>query len=151
MLKVLSELQIWRDSRACHVGADILLRLWQESLTRHPYMFYMGTDFRKLKVPFIWYDLVHVLDVLSRFPWLRNDARLIDMLASPEEQNGSAGTLHPRIGLDGLEGLGIWAEKRAVPFSDAGRVANYRQGRSRVVVTVQSADQKTHFICNGTG
>jgi hypothetical protein len=43
-------------------------------------MFYMGTDFRKLKVPFVWYDLLHVLDVLTRFLWLREDARLLDML-----------------------------------------------------------------------
>ncbi len=43
-------------------------------------MFYMGTDFRKLKVPLVWYDLIHVLDVLSRFPWLRDDPRLLDML-----------------------------------------------------------------------
>ena len=40
----------------------------------------MGTDFRKLKVPFVWYDLIHVLDVLSRFAWLKDDPRLLDML-----------------------------------------------------------------------
>ena len=80
MLKALSEIPEWHDSSACHIGADTLLGLWAESTTRHPYMFYMGTDFRKLKVPLVWYDLVHVLDVLSRFPWLRDDARLLDML-----------------------------------------------------------------------
>ncbi len=91
MLKALSELGEWRDSRACHVGADILLTLWEESITRHPYMFYMGTDFRKLKVPFVWYDFMHVLEVLSRFSWLRKDARLLDMLAilkSKADQQG---------------------------------------------------------------
>jgi len=82
MLKVLSEVEEWRDSPACRTGADTLLTLWQESSTRHPYMFFMGTDFRKLKVPFIWYDLMHVLDVLTRFPWLRKDARLRNMLGS---------------------------------------------------------------------
>lgn len=81
MLKALSEQAEWRDSHACHVGAEILLGLWQASQTLHPYMFYMGTDFRKLKVPFVWYDLAHVLDILSRFSWLRTDPRLLDMLA----------------------------------------------------------------------
>lgn len=80
MLKALSEIEALRNSSACHTGADTLLRLWNESTTQHPYMFYMGTDFRKLKVPFVWYDLMHVLDVLSRFPWLKKDARLLDML-----------------------------------------------------------------------
>ncbi len=80
MLKVLSEIETLRDSPACHIGADTLLTLWSESTSRHPYMFYMGTDFRKLKVPFVWYDIMHMLDVLSRFSWLKNDTRLLDML-----------------------------------------------------------------------
>jgi hypothetical protein len=80
MLKLLSEIEDLRDSDACHVGADTLLTLWSESTAQHPYMFYMGTDFRKLKVPFVWYDLMHVLDVLTRFPWLRKDKRLLAML-----------------------------------------------------------------------
>ncbi len=80
MLKALSVIEAWRDSPECRTGAETLLNLWSESLTQHPYIFYMGTDFRKLKVPFVWYDLIHVLDVLSRFAWLREDARLIDML-----------------------------------------------------------------------
>jgi len=80
MVKTLSEIEASRDTPACHRGADTLLTLWSESTTRHPYMFYMGTDFRKLKVPFVWYDLIHVLDVLSRFSWLKEDTRLLDML-----------------------------------------------------------------------
>jgi hypothetical protein len=81
MLKLLSEIDDLRDSSACRAGAEALLSLWADSLNRHPYIFYMGTDFRKLKVPFVWYDLLHVLDVLSRFSWLRDDARLRDMLS----------------------------------------------------------------------
>lgn len=81
MLKALAALDDQRDSAACHVGAETLLGLWSDSRTRHPYIFYMGTDFRKLKVPLVWYDLMHVLDVLSRFRWLADDARLLDMLA----------------------------------------------------------------------
>ena len=41
----------------------------------------MGTDFRKLKVPFIWYDLLHVLEVLSHFTWVRKDPRYLEMLS----------------------------------------------------------------------
>jgi hypothetical protein len=80
MLKALSEIEEYRDSPACHSGAETLLSLWSDSISKHPYMFFMGTDFRKLKVPLVWYDLIHVLDVLSRFPWLRQDARYFDML-----------------------------------------------------------------------
>jgi hypothetical protein len=80
MLKALSEIEELRDSPACQLGADTLLALWSDSLAQHPYMFYMGTDFRKLKVPLVWYDLMHVLDVLSRFSWLKEDTRYLDML-----------------------------------------------------------------------
>jgi hypothetical protein len=80
MLKALSEFEAYRASPACHIGTETILSLWKESASKHPYIFYMGTDFRKLKVPFIWYDLVHVLDVLTRFPWVRDDERLHDML-----------------------------------------------------------------------
>lgn len=80
MLKALSEIDDLRDSPACRAGAETLLSLWNESITQHPYMFYMGSDFRKIKAPFIWYDLMHVLDVLTRFAWLRKDPRLLDML-----------------------------------------------------------------------
>jgi len=80
MLKLLSEVEELCESPACHTGAETLLNLWENSLEKHPYIFYMGTDFRKLKIPFIWYDLMHVLQVLSQFPWLRSDPRLLDMI-----------------------------------------------------------------------
>jgi hypothetical protein len=80
MLKLMAEVDELRDSPACHIGAETLLNLWENSMDKHPYIFYMGTDFRKLKVPFVWYDLMHVLQVLSRFPWLRSDPRLLDMI-----------------------------------------------------------------------
>jgi hypothetical protein len=80
MLKALSVSAAWNDSDASRVGAETLLSLWTDSRTLHPYMFYMGTDFRRLKAPLVWYDLLHVLDVLSRFRWLAHDARLLDML-----------------------------------------------------------------------
>jgi len=91
MLKALSAIDDWRDGHACRVGAETLLTLWGESMTRHPYIFYMGTDFRKLKVPFVWYDLMHVLDVLSRLPWLREDSRLLDMLAILKDKADAQG------------------------------------------------------------
>jgi len=48
------------------IGCNSLNKLWENSLNEHPYIFYMGTDFRKLKLPFIWYDILHVVDVLSQ-------------------------------------------------------------------------------------
>ncbi len=80
MLKLLAEVDDLRDSPACHIGAETLLNLWEHSLEKHPFIFYMGTDFRKLKIPFVWYDLMHVLQILTQFPWLKSDPRLLDMI-----------------------------------------------------------------------
>lgn len=80
MLKLLAEFTDLQDSPAAYAGAEALLDAWQRRRDYHPYIFYMGTDFCKLKVPLVWYDLLHVVCVLTRFPWLRNDARLVEML-----------------------------------------------------------------------
>ncbi len=91
MLKALSAVEAWRDNSACRSGAETLLGLWQASASQHPYMFFMGTDFSKIKVPFVWYDLLHVLEVLSRFDWLKGDPRLIamaELLRSKMDEHG---------------------------------------------------------------
>jgi hypothetical protein len=79
MLKMLLQFEEWKESKEAHIGAESLLDLWSKSRELHPYMFFMGTDFRKLKAPFIWYDILHVLDTLSQFSWLKNDPRLQGM------------------------------------------------------------------------
>ena len=91
VLKALSEVEGRRDSRVCKEGANTVLTLWEKSTTSHPYMFFMGTDFRKPKVPFVWYDLVHVLDVMSRFSWLRKDPRVLSMLSLLKSKADSHG------------------------------------------------------------
>ncbi len=80
MLQALAQLPDWQSSPACHKGAEALLGLWSQRRELHPYMFFMGTDFCKLKAPLAWYDILHVLDVLTQFPWLRQDRRLYQMV-----------------------------------------------------------------------
>jgi len=70
---------------------ECLLGLWERSRTRHPYIFYMGDDFRKLKLPFIWYDIVHVVDVLSCVKEIQNDSRFLEMYSKINEKRSPAG------------------------------------------------------------
>ncbi len=79
MLKLLAHLPAHRDGPATRTGAETALSLWQHSQDQHPYIFYMGTDFRKLKAPLIWYDILHLADVLTRFDWLHRDPRLLEI------------------------------------------------------------------------
>ncbi len=62
------------------VGSNVLSGLWKDSLGNHPYIFYMGNDFRKLKLPFIWYDILHVVEVLSQVMKEKMDSSLRDMI-----------------------------------------------------------------------
>ena len=79
-LKALSLIPEWRDSEVCSRGADSLLQLWEQRKERRPYLFAMGTDFAKLKGPMVWYDILHVLEVLTQFRLLRKDRRLLEMV-----------------------------------------------------------------------
>jgi len=65
---------------AAQAGIEMLLNHWVHRGQVKHYLFGIGTDFRKLKYPFIWYDLLHALDVLSRFPKARSDPRLQEMV-----------------------------------------------------------------------
>ena len=80
IVKALSQKEEWRNSVECRIGAETLLNLWEHRKETKPYLFGMGTRFKKLKAPLIWYDILHVVDVLSRLPWLRKDERLQEMV-----------------------------------------------------------------------
>lgn len=81
MLKVMALDEELRTSPAADAGVECLLTLWENSRQKGPFLFNMGTDFRKLKAPLIWYDLLHVLDTLTLFPRYKDHPRMQDMLA----------------------------------------------------------------------
>jgi hypothetical protein len=91
MTKVLAQVPELHESRGAQIGAEMLLRHWEERSVRKLYLFGIGTDYRKLKYPFVWYDILHVVDTLSRFPALRGDARLAEMVQAIVDQAGGDG------------------------------------------------------------
>jgi hypothetical protein len=95
MLQALAQLAAYRDSPAARAGVESALEVWAARRERHPYMFFMGTDFCKLKAPLVWYDLLHVLDVLTRFPWALADPRLHEMLAALRAKTAPDGRCTP--------------------------------------------------------
>lgn len=95
MLKLASVTQDYRDSESTRNGAEALLHCWEQSEKIHPYMFFMGNDFRKLKLPFIWYDILHVADTLSRFEWVKEDRRFREMITIIQNKKNSNGEYIP--------------------------------------------------------
>ena len=80
-----------RDSPAARTGAEMLLRHWEHRGVRKMFLFGIGTDFRKLKYPFVWYNVLHVVDVLSRFPFVHADPRFREMVEAITTQADEKG------------------------------------------------------------
>lgn len=85
-LKALSQVPELLDSPAAHQGAEMLLSHWERRGAAKFYLFGIGTEFRKLKYPFVWYDILHVADVVCRLPFVRADSRFREMLESITSQ-----------------------------------------------------------------
>jgi hypothetical protein len=90
-LKALAQVPDLAGGRAVQLGVEMLLGHWQHQAERKLYLFGIGTDFRKLKYPFVWYDILHVVDVLSRFPFARDDPRFREMVTAIEAQANADG------------------------------------------------------------
>jgi hypothetical protein len=90
-LKALSQLPELIDCPAAHTGTEMLLAHWERQAERKIYLFGIGSDFRKLKYPFVWYDILHVTEVLSRFPFVHADPRFHQMaetIAAQADEDG---------------------------------------------------------------
>ena len=85
-LKTLALLPEWRDSTVSRDGAGTLLDLWEQSHRRRPNLFGIGKRFRLLKAPFVWYDILHMLEVLTQFPFILGDRRLLEMLETVRQK-----------------------------------------------------------------
>jgi hypothetical protein len=79
-LKALAQVPELLDSPTTRKGSEMLIGHWENQGDRKIYMFGIGTDYRKLKYPFVWYDVLHVVDVLSRFPFVHADERFHEMV-----------------------------------------------------------------------
>jgi hypothetical protein len=116
MLKLFACIPEYADSHLADSCADTLLSLWEHSRNEHPYMFYMGTDFRKLKAPLIWYDIVSVTDVLSQFPRVHQDNRYIEMLDIIKSKMDADGLFTPESVYQKCRGWDFGQKKAPSPY-----------------------------------
>jgi hypothetical protein len=116
MLKLLSEIEEYRNSDIVKNGIEVILSLWENSLERHPYMYFMGTDFRKLKAPAMWYDIVSVADCLSKFEYARADAKFSEMIAIIKERQDENGMFTPESIYQKCKGWDFGQKKTVSPY-----------------------------------
>ncbi len=94
-LKALAENPKLRNSDEVQKGVDAQLDHWTNRDGRKIYLFGIGTTFRRLKYPLVWYDILHVLDVLSKIPYAMDDPRFIEMLEIVNRKQLDDGSFKP--------------------------------------------------------
>ncbi|MGB2909468.1 MAG: hypothetical protein WBD56_08905 [Anaerolineales bacterium] len=115
-LKALSLAVEYLDSTATRAGSEVLLNHWEHRGEYKLYLFGIGTDFRKLKYPYVWYDILHVTEVLSRFPFLREDPRLKEMVSEITLQADEEGRYTPNSMYRAWKGWSFADKKNPSPW-----------------------------------
>jgi len=81
ILLLLGQYNEYRTEDQLHGALDFLLTHWEKRTEQwRPYGFGIGTEFTRLSYPAVKYGVLRVLDVLSLFPYARQQRRFTDML-----------------------------------------------------------------------
>jgi hypothetical protein len=104
------------DHPAALAGTEMLLSHWVLRGQKKYYLFGIGTDFHKIKYPLVWYDILHAVDVLSRFPHVRDDARFLEMLEALTSQADAEGRYTARSMYRAWKGWSFANKKQPSPW-----------------------------------
>lgn len=116
MADLLSYIPEYHNSKIAIATVNVLLDLWENSMEQHPYMFYMGTDFRKLKAPSCWYDIVSMVGVLSKYECAKNDARFKEMIKIIRDKQDENGFFTPESAYQKLKNWDFGQKKTPSPY-----------------------------------
>lgn len=116
MLKLLSKIPEYKDSEMTKELVNVQLTLWENSLVSHPYMFYMGKDFRKLKAPSMWYDIVSVVEILSWFDCAKSDKRFLEMIEIIKDKQDENGLFTPESVYQKVKEWDFGQKKKPSPY-----------------------------------
>lgn len=90
-LKVFSLLSEYHDKNFIKIGIDAILNHWEIRTEKRYYLFAMGSDFKKLKYPNIWFNIVNVCKVLSKFAYARESRafqEMLNIIINKQQENG---------------------------------------------------------------
>ena len=91
MLKLLSNIEKYKESEIAQKLHRTCFLCGRTAWTSTHTCSIWGTDFRKLKAPAMWYDIVGVVDVLSHLDCIKDDERFTQMvmiIKSKQDENG---------------------------------------------------------------
>jgi hypothetical protein len=102
------------EQRACpeaKLAAGALLDHWEHRQSQKPFLFGMGADFKKLKFPFVWYNILHVIRAIGKIEGVADDPRFKEMTAIVAAKLDAEGRATPEsvhMAYKGEE----WAQKK---------------------------------------
>jgi len=115
-VKALAENPKYLESDAVCFGVEAQLEHWNNRHDRKFYLFGIGTTFGRLKYPHVWYDILHVLDVLSKVPYAREDYRFLEMLSLINRKQLYDGSFIPESVWKAFKGWSFGQKKEASPW-----------------------------------
>jgi len=115
-VKALVEEPKYLESDAVLFGVEAQIEHWSNRDGRKLYLFGIGTTFGRLKYPHIWYDILHVLDVLSKVPCAREDSRFVEMLDLVNGKQLDYGGFIPESVWQAFKGWSFGQKKEASPW-----------------------------------
>ena len=120
----------------------MLLGHWERRAEVKYYLFGVGGDFRKLKYPFVWYDILHVVDVLSRYPFVHTDLRFQEMAAAVIAQADEQGRYTAGSMYQAWKGWSFADKKQPSPWLTflVWRIQQRAESRERAGVSQRSGD-----------
>ena len=105
ILRIVGQDEEWASSTPARRGVELLLDLVARGEVRYGFGF--GDQFQKLKYPFLWFDVLHVLEALSPFPQVWKDARFHALLDPVLAKADAGGRFTPES---------VWMEWKAQCF-----------------------------------
>ena len=115
-LKSLALNQKLLDSEEVKIGVDTQIDHWFNRKGRKIYLFGIGTTFKRLKYPHVWYDILHVLDVLSMIPYARESSHFTEMLNLVNEKQLQDSSFKPESVWRAYKDWGFGQKKKSSPW-----------------------------------
>jgi len=121
-LKVFSLLPEYHNDQFVKNGINAMLYHWRISNERKIYMFGMGKNFRKLKYPTHWFDIVHVVRVLANFEYAKGTQEFKEMIGIIKSKKTQEGDFIPESVFTAYKGWDFGQKKS--PSSSLSNVIN---------------------------
>ncbi|MFX0091778.1 MAG: hypothetical protein ACFFBD_08445 [Candidatus Hodarchaeota archaeon] len=114
-LKALAYFSDSNTQKACQVAIQAQVDFWNNRGQRKFYLFGIGTDFQRMKYPNVYYNIIHVLDVLSLYKDAQEMSAFQEMLEVVNKKQATDGFFTPESTWRAFSGYDFGQKKEPSP------------------------------------